>query len=139
MKPTISRRDFLNGVALSLAAGAALESGAFAADPQPSITSPTYYPPTLTGMRGSHQGSYEAAHALVMAGQKPDQFVPLDEQYDMVIVGGGISGLSSAYLYRKHAGKDKKVLILDNHDDFGGHAKRNEFEANGQMLLGFGG
>ncbi len=138
MTTPISRRDFLNGVALSLAAGAALEPGAFAADPKPGITS-NYYPPTLTGMRGSHKGSYEAAHALVMGGQKPDQFAALDEQYDLVIVGGGISGLSAAYLYRKHAGQDRKVLILDNHDDFGGHAKRNEFEANGRMLLGFGG
>lgn len=116
-----------------------MEPGAFAADPEPSITSANYYPPALTGMRGSHKGSFEAAHALVMGGQKPDQFVPLDEQYDMVIVGGGISGLSAAYLYRKHAGKDRKILILDNHDDFGGHAKRNEFETNGRMLLGFGG
>ncbi len=139
MNSPISRRDFLNGVALSIAAGAALEPSAFAADPKRHVTSANYYPPTLTGMRGSHEGSYEAAHALVMGGQKPDQFTALDEPYDMVIVGGGISGLSAAYLYRKHAGMDRKILILDNHDDFGGHAKRNEFESNGRMLLGFGG
>jgi spermidine dehydrogenase len=98
-----------------------------------------YYPPVLTGMRGSHEGSFEVAHALAWRGERPTQYTALDESYDLVIVGGGLSGLASAYLYRKQAGPDKKILILDNHDDFGGHAKRNEFHTDGHMLLGVGG
>jgi spermidine dehydrogenase len=46
------------------------------------------------------------------------------EKYDLVVVGGGISGLSAAWFYRKAMGKNAKILVLDNHDDFGGHAKR---------------
>lgn len=139
----ISRRDFLNGAALTLAAGAtvspwdllAMEKGNPAVNRLPG----DYYPPTLTGMRGSHEGSYEVAHSLAWRGQKPAHYTPLQETYDLVIVGGGISGLTAAYLYRQQNGADKKILILDNHDDFGGHAKRNEFDAEGRMLLGVGG
>ena len=56
---------------------------------------------------------------------------PVDdgESYDLIVVGAGISGLASAYFYRKFAGQQSKILVLDNHDDFGGHAKRNEFHA----------
>ena len=55
------------------------------------------------------------------------------------MVGGGISGLASAYFFRKFAGAQTKILVLDNHDDFGGHAKRNEFKAGDRLLLGYGG
>ena len=67
-------------------------------------------------------------------GQRPDEFELLDEAYDLVVVGAGISGLTAAYLFRKQYGPDAKILILDNHDDFGGHAKRNEFSAQGQYV-----
>ena len=143
MKPSITRRDFLNGAALALAAGAtlsprdllAIEHAAVAPNP----IGPDYYPPKLTGMRGSHDGSFEVSHALAWGGQKPSTYTTLDETYDLIIVGGGISGLTSAYLYRQQAGANKKILILDNHDDFGGHAKRNEFELDGRTFLGVGG
>ncbi|MGB0620053.1 MAG: NAD(P)-binding protein [Myxococcota bacterium] len=143
MKTSITRRDFLNGAALALAAGATLSPRDLLALDRatvaPNEIGPNYYPPMRTGMRGSHEGSYEVAHALAWGGQKPTGYTPLDETYDLVIVGGGISGLTSAYLYRQQAGPDKKILILDNHDDFGGHAKRNEFELNGRTFLGVGG
>ena len=139
MRPTISRRDFLNGVALSVVAGGTLSPRELLAAAQLPDAAPDHYPPTLTGLRGSHQGSYETAHALAWRGERPDRYDALDEEYDLVVVGGGISGLAAAYLYRKHAGGDAKILVLDNHDDFGGHAKRNEFHAGGRMLLGFGG
>src|SRR6201999_172261 len=61
------------------------------------------------------------------------------ETYDLVVVGGGISGLAAAYFYRNAAGSKARILILDNHDDFGGHAKRNEFKAGNRMLLSYGG
>jgi spermidine dehydrogenase len=103
--------------------------------------SPDYYPPALTGLRGSHVGSFEIAHSLRdgtfwdQAGKAADT----GETYDLVVVGGGISGLSAAHFYRKIAGTKARILILDNHDDFGGHAKRNELTAGNRRLLGFGG
>lgn len=145
MKKSISRRDFLNGAAFALAGFATLPYRNVLAFGQGeklspiTALSPYYYPPALTGMRGSHAGSFEVAHKLAWLGEKPEEYSSLDETYDLVVVGGGISGLTAAYLYRQQMGEDKKVLILDNHDDFGGHAKRNEFTAEGRTLLGVGG
>ena len=136
-KREISRRDFLDGVAL-VAGGMALSplmSWANSGETFPHAG----YPPSLTGMRGNHPGSYEVAHALARYGQRPTDFAPVDGIYDLVVVGGGISGLTAAYLYKKRAGPNAKILILDNHDDFGGHAKRNEFSFDGRTLLGVGG
>jgi len=66
---------------------------------------------------------------------------PIDtrQAYDLVVVGGGISGLAAAHFYRARAGHAARVLILDNHDDFGGHAKRNEFRPGGQLWIANGG
>jgi spermidine dehydrogenase len=136
-KLNITRRDFLHGVALSLAAGTSLAPFELLAQ---SSTSKPYYPPLLTGLRGSHVGSFEVAHAVAMAGARygaPAE--QTDATYDLVVVGGGISGLSAAYLYQQRHGGDKNVLVLDNHDDFGGHAKRNEFNVDGKTLIGYGG
>jgi len=139
----INRRDFLNGVALTVGglaiAPSMVEAWAQAQSGDPK--DPGYYPPALTGMRGSHAGAFDAAHALRDgtfwdgAGKPEDS----GEKYDLVIVGGGISGLSAAHFYRKLAGDKAKILIVENHDDFGGHAKRNEFRSAERMLLGFGG
>ena len=102
---------------------------------------PGYYPPTLNGMRGSHPGAFEVAHSLRDGTfwEKAGKPVETGEEYDLVVVGGGISGLAAAYFYRKQAGPSARILILDNHDDFGGHAKRNEFHLGGRMLLTNGG
>src|ERR1700677_5037947 len=142
----ITRRDFLNGV--SVAVGSSLLGAnstwleAFGATQSPFAPEkdPGYNPPAKTGLRGSHDGSWEVAHEL-RDGNDKDWAEPVDdgESYDLVIVGGGISGLASAYFYRKFAGPQSKILILDNHDDFGGHAKRNEFQAGKRLLLGYGG
>jgi spermidine dehydrogenase len=92
-------------------------------------------------MRGSHPGSFDAAHSLRdgtfwdSAGKPEDT----GETYDLIIVGGGISGLAAAHFYRKASGGKARILILENHDDFGGHAKRNEFRVNHAFRLGFGG
>jgi spermidine dehydrogenase len=147
MNRKITRRDFLDGVALTVG-GSVLTAttpwlhslgatdSAFAPEKDPN-----YYPPALTGMRGNHEGTYTAAHSLrdgefwESAG-KPES---TGEKYDLVVVGGGISGLAAAYFYRQQAGVNARILILDNHDDFGGHAKRNEFRAANRLLLSYGG
>ncbi len=139
MHRRITRRDFLNGVSLTV--GAAMlpaQSYAFGQDSDP--TKP-YYPPALTGLRGSHPGAFEVAHSLRdgtfwSTAEKP---VDTGETYDLVIVGGGISGLAAAHFFRKTTGPKAKILILENHDDFGGHAKRNEFHVGNRFLLGYGG
>src|SRR6266478_4514902 len=128
----ISRRDFLDGVALAIAAGVT-PAAQIAAEPW-------RYPPALTGLRGQHEGSFEVAHALAREGKVLSvDGLPAEESYDLVVVGGGISGLAAAWFYRRAAGAGARILILDNHDDFGGHAKRNEFTLDGRLLVGYGG
>ncbi len=140
MKRNITRRDFLNGVAVT--AGAAMMPWhLFAEGDNDREKSPDYYPPALTGLRGSHPGSFDSAHALRDGTFWDAAGTPQDtgENFDLIIVGGGISGLSAAHFYRKSAGANARILILDNHDDFGGHAKRNEFRVGNAFRLGFGG
>ena len=142
MGANITRRDFLNGVAI--AAGAAIVPpemwAAAAADLEPQNTA-GYYPPAKTGLRGNHVGSFETMHQVRDGAfwESAPKAVDTGESYDLVVVGGGISGLAAAHFFRKAAGEKARVLILDNHDDFGGHAKRNEFRAGGRTILGFGG
>lgn len=102
---------------------------------------PRYYPPALTGLRGSHPGSFEVAHQMRDGGLSPILAAarPSGERYDLVVVGAGISGLAAAHYYRKQAGHSARVLVLDNHDDFGGHAKRNELDVGDRHLIGYGG
>ena len=129
----ITRRDFLNGVAIGIAAGLTpLQILQAAPDGR-------YYPPSLTGLRGSHPGAFEVAHQMGWEKKTFDtDALPIAEQYDLIVVGGGISGLSAAWFYRqKHP--QARVLVIENHDDFGGHAKRNEFSADGRTLIGYGG
>src|SRR5579862_9722193 len=133
MHREISRRDFMNGVAL--AAGALAAPRWAAAAPVSPGMGAEDYPPARLGMRGSHPGSFEAAHEL-----RDRRTVDLTtaartgETYDLVIVGGGLSGLAAAHFFLKSTGGGAKVLLLDNHDDFGGHAKRNELRYQGKML-----
>ena len=145
MNAPITRRDFLNGVPLAVGSAAAsallpgLAATAIAAGQAPQ-DAPGYYPPALTGLRGSHPGSFEAAHSLrdgdfwARAGDITDT----GESYDLVVVGAGISGLAAAHFYRAR-NPSARILILDNHDDFGGHAKRNEFVLGGRLELMNGG
>ncbi len=128
----VTRRDFLDGVALAIGAG--LAPGALLR-----AAPPGRYPPALAGMRGNHPGSFEAAHSLGWGQQSYSaRGLPVEEKYDLVVVGAGLSGLAAAWSYgRRHP--RARVLILDNHDDFGGHAKRNEFRAGGRLLLSYGG
>src|SRR5467141_3906615 len=144
----ITRRDFLNDVAIG--AGATLLGGTVGADTLLAAAvldecapekAPDYYPPARLGIRGNHDGTFTFAHRL-RDGEGADSFgepVSTGESYDFVVVGGGISGLAAAYFFRKSAGENARILILDNHDDFGGHAKRNEFRVGSRMVLSYGG
>lgn len=132
MPDGIARRDFLNGFGLAVAAGLAPRA-AFAAGE-------ASYPPGLTGMRGSHIGAFEVAHRLALEGAAFDMAgLASNEAYDCIVVGAGISGLAAALLYRERFGAGARILILDNHDDFGGHARRNEFRVDGRLMIGYGG
>jgi spermidine dehydrogenase len=145
MDREITRRDFLNGFSLALGASIApdfkwLDAFGLPQSPFAPEKSPGYYPPTLAGMRGSHDGSFEVAHKLRDEKAWTGANAIRDpESYDLIIVGGGISGLSAAYFFRQAAGHGAKILILENHDDFGGHAKRNEYHDGGRLVLGYGG
>ena len=141
-RPGFTRRDFMSGVALGTGGAmvSPLEAMAYMGKLSPNALADQPYPPSLVGLRGDHIGSFEVAHALVLEGESWDR--PLhqtDETWDLVVVGGGVSGLAAAKLFRDRAGQSVRILILDNHDDFGGHAKRNEFEVDGQTLIGHGG
>jgi len=142
----ITRRDFLNGTLVGTGAlmmgGGDLAKFAQAAEAEAAAKSKgtPYYPPKWTGMRGSHPGAFERAHELAREGREDwGGVTETDEEYDLVVVGGGASGLAAAYYFQEAHDWKAKVLVLDNHDDFGGHAKRNEFESGGKMRMTYGG
>lgn len=135
-RPKITRRDFINGVATATA------SAPLPFDIAPAFGAPDpagVPPPRRTGMRGSHPGAFEAAHALRDGVLKPANAHDDGEVYDLIVVGGGLSGLAAAHFFHRYAGAGQSVLIIDNHDDFGGHAKRNEFMVDGHLLALNGG
>lgn len=150
MHRKITRRDFLDGVAVTAVgatAAIALPGLAHAAPDASGGHGHTHghgrptapYPPTATGLRGQQPGAYDVAHAVRDGDFAPGRISDTRETYDLVVVGGGLSGLAAAYLYRKHAGPRARVLVLDALDDFGGHARRNEFQVGRTQLLSNGG
>ena len=143
MDRPITRRDFINGVSATAAGALLLPHWSLAMEAAQEYAperAQGYYPPALTGMRGDHEGSFEVAHTLRdRRGVDLPTVSHTGETYDLVVVGAGMSGLAAAYYFVKNAGRGVKVLVLDNHDDFGGHAKRNEFRHNGKLLAINGG
>jgi len=150
MDRPITRRDFLQGMSAVAAGGLAARRAS--SEPAPGVVSrgepraepgpgtSGSYPPEWSGLRGSQPGSFEVAHQLAREGRS--DWEPVDEPdgaiYDLVVVGGGVSGLAAAYFFRRH-NPGARILILENHDDFGGHARRNEFRSGGRTLIGYGG
>ncbi len=144
MSRTITRRDILHGIG-AMTAGTllpvpTLARQLFGSQDMCTPSKTAYYPPGLTGLRGDHEGSFNVAHQLARQGRKDwgPRLEPDPDVYDLVVAGAGISGLAAAYFYQKQYPR-ARILILDNHDDFGGHAKRNEFQTGKQTLLGYGG
>lgn len=142
MDRLITRRDFVSGVSVAIG-GALVSSKASQARTvqqggAASLATAESYPPMRYGLRGAHPGSFEAAHAA-RDGRAFSNPEDTRETYDLIVVGGGLSGLAAAYYFRKRAGASARILILDNHDDFGGHAKRNEYVYNGRTLMTTGG
>lgn len=144
--PKISRRDFVRGAGLALG-GTLFADGALATRERTGLAvhggpaADSSYPPGLQGLRGNNEGSQVYPH-LLRDGQLDLGSLArreTGEEYDLVVAGAGISGLSAAYFYRQRFGHDARILVLDNHDDFGGHARRNEFEVDGDTLLSYGG
>jgi spermidine dehydrogenase len=143
MGRAIARRDFLNGIAIGITGACAAVSGitAVAGQNVSETADAEDYPPLRTGLRGQYPVAVEEFDRMRQGNyvQFPVSDSDIHEEYDLVIVGGGISGLSAAYFYRTALGSAQRILILDNHDDFGGHAKRNEFHYHGRSFVGFGG
>ena len=134
MSDGVTRRDFLNGASVAL--GSSLLAPWADLLAQGWDPGADYYPPARTGLRGTHDGAWETMHARVAG--RTWRAGPPEERYDLVVVGAGISGLAAAHLYRERR-PDARILVLDNHDDFGGHAKRNEFSIDGTTRIGYGG
>lgn len=132
----VTRRDFLNGTQVAIGASLLAPWMRGEAAENEFTLGEDYYPPGRTGLRGSHDGAWETMHARVSGATWP--VGSAEAAYDLVIVGAGISGLAAAHFYRQEK-PNARILILDNHDDFGGHAKRNEFQVNGQTRIGYGG
>ena len=141
MDRNITRRDFLEG-SLVFAGGAAFASGTIASGDRKigMLSSSSLNPATQQKLRGSHAGSFEIAHQLAWTGKKDWGPVvePDPDLYDLIIVGAGLSGLSAAFFHQQKY-PNARILVLDNHDDFGGHAKRNEFNFQDRTILGYGG
>jgi len=93
----ITRRDFLNGVALTIGATLIPQESLFA------LAENGYYPPAKTGLRGSHDGSWEIAHALRDGKLSQLNLAPVDtgETYDLVIFRREFSGTAVALRSRR--------------------------------------
>ena len=157
----ITRRDFLDGVAITAAGLAAAAAAphltgaeALAASrghgPQP--LPPGYFPPTVTGLKG--QPDHVVDDIMRIDGPPNQRDVhstrggpgihvrhvrDSDETYDCVIVGAGASGLAAAKYYRDRFGENSRILLLDPLPDFGGHSHRNEFHVGPTTFLKNGG
>jgi spermidine dehydrogenase len=144
LSDNISRRDFINGTLVGF--GAALLSSSFPAIAKSEKIVGLFNDPwTGFGGVGDYANSNgniasvrEAAH-LIRDGLTPKLMKDVQdtgEEYDMVIIGGGFSGIGAAYQFHKKYGNTKKCLIIENHPVFGGEAKQNEFEVDGYTLYG---
>lgn len=144
MSADISRRDFVNGTLVGVGA-TLLSAAAPGCTAKPKAVATTIHPWNGYGGVGDYANSNgnvasvrEAAH-LIRDGLTSSMMEDIEdtgEEYDLVIIGGGFSGIGAAYQFFKEQGAGKKCLILENHPVFGGEAKQNEFEVDGYKLYG---
>ncbi|MGC2326658.1 MAG: FAD/NAD(P)-binding protein, partial [Candidatus Sulfotelmatobacter sp.] len=146
MDRDITRRDFLNatllasgGLLLNPVSPAELLAAQKATQEKTSEDSWTGYGGVgdYANSNGNTRAVFEAGHQIrdgLFEGQ-PSGVVETGETYDLVVVGGGISGLAAALIFQRQAGQGKTCLVLDNHPIFGGEAKRNEFRVDGHRLF----
>lgn len=130
----VTRRDFLNGIAVAVGAG--LAPAALAAAARGASAAP--YPPGDGGMKGSNPGAYDIAHAIRDGRRFDIDAVAAGETFDLVVIGAGISGLAAAWFWKRRR-PGARILIVDAHADFGGHAHRNEFRVGDRLLVSYGG
>jgi spermidine dehydrogenase len=130
----ISRRDFLNGSLVAAGCAVALPAGSAIADTFTGYGGVGDYArangntwPVVQAAHRLRDGDY--SEAVIAAAQDAGQF-------DLVVVGGGIAGLSAAHRFRQLRGATARILILENHAMPGGEAKQNEFDVEGIRLLG---
>jgi spermidine dehydrogenase len=140
---SITRRDFVNG--MLVATGAGLLPGVPGSARATGVAIDASLPDDWYGYGGV--GDYRLSHgntpeAVAMAHRIRDGgFGRIDrmsgpvEEYDLVIVGGGMAALGAALEYCKKRRAGQTCLLLDNHPVFGGEAKENEFDVNGITLL----
>ncbi|MDP9012324.1 MAG: NAD(P)-binding protein [Pseudomonadota bacterium] len=131
MHDRITRRDFLDGIACAIALSGAPGLGR-------AEDAAVAYPPARTGYGGSGPKDFAIAHGVRDGRRYEFGSQPASERYDVVVIGAGIGGLAAVHYLKKSRPK-ARILIIDNHDDFGGHARRNEFNVDGRFLLGYGG
>ena len=135
---SITRRDFLNGSLLG--AGALLLE--LPAPLRLFAQSRPDYGFSGIGDYASSNGNTAAVIDAFKAIEKGSYTPPFpnavntNETYDLIIVGGGLSGLGAAYEFNKSSSGKAKCLVLENHQIFGGAAKRNEFMVQGERLIG---
>lgn len=135
----ITRKDFINATLVGM--GAALLGAPAPLDAlQRAAEVDTFTGPGGVGdyatSNGNTKAVMDAAHRIRDGAYvKPPKTTDTGEVYDLVVVGGGITGLTAAYFYAKLTGGAKTCLVLDNHPIFGGEAKQNEFVVNGTRLI----
>ena len=140
--PDITRKDFLNSTLLGIGGallGARSPAAVFRALERAAGDPWTGYGGTgdYAAANGNTRPVMEAAHRLRDGayGTLPATAVDTGELYDVIIVGGGISGLTAAYAIAKASNAAKRCLVLENHPIFGGEARQNEFVIDGVRLV----
>jgi spermidine dehydrogenase len=131
----ITRRDFVNG--MMVGAGGLMVSGCIGLRSESNVPAKTadLLPSSkkfYLGGDGANIGNTITDGHLVRDSYNFGTAADTDETYDLVVVGGGLGGLTAAYFYNRDTTRDVKVLILDNHSDFGGDSQRNELTVVGK-------
>ena len=143
---SITRRDFVYGSSLMLAGtlvggNESLQASVNNLSDYSFDVSANWYGPGGIGDYAKSHGNtpelIKTAHQIRSGKFSNQEKMAIDtnEEFDLVVVGGGFSGLSAAYHFNR-LNPSGRVLVLDNHPIFGGEAKRNDFIVNGMHISG---